>query len=67
MPILRVLIEVLHVVAGVLAALLIGGAAAWAYPVGKANIWLVTYVSIGVVVLLGIRPVLRAARGNAHE
>lgn len=60
----RVIVELLYLVAGVLAALLIGAVAAWAYPVGRANIWLVTYASVGVVVLLGMRQVLRAARGK---
>ena len=64
MPNARVLIELLHVLAGVLAAFAIGWAAAWAYPVGRANIWLVTYVSAAVVVLLGIRPVVGAIRGD---
>lgn len=64
MPANRVVVELLYVASGVLAALAIGWAAAWAYPVGRANIWLVTYVSAAVVVLLGIRPVLRAIRGE---
>lgn len=64
---LRVIAEIGYVAAGVLAALAIGKAAAWSYPVGRANIWLVTYASIGVVLLLGIRPVMRAMRGDPHE
>jgi hypothetical protein len=66
-PALRVIVELCYVLAGVLAALAIGAAAAWSYPVGRANVWLVTYASIGVVILLGIRPVMRAMRGEAHE
>jgi hypothetical protein len=60
----RVLVELLYVVSGLLAAYAIGWAAAWAYPVGRANIWMVTYVSMAIVVLLGVRPVLRAVRGE---
>jgi hypothetical protein len=66
-PALRVIVELGYVAAGILAAYGIGAAAAWSYPVGRANVWLVTYASIGVVVLLGIRPVMRAMRGDRHE
>jgi hypothetical protein len=61
---LRVIVEVLHVAAGIMAALLIGAAAAWAYPIGRANIWLVTYVSVGIVILMGARPIVRALQGS---
>ncbi|WP_245843863.1 hypothetical protein [Sphingomonas spermidinifaciens] len=64
MPHARVLIELLYILSGVIAAFAIGWAAAWAYPVGRANIWLVTYISAAIVVLLGIRPVVRAIRGE---
>jgi hypothetical protein len=67
MPGLRVIVEVLHVAAGVMAALLLGAAAAWAYPIGRDNIWLVTHVSVAIVILFGIRPIVRAARGEASN
>jgi len=56
----RVLIEVAHIVAGLTAALLIGAAAAWSYPRATDDIWLVTFVAMALVVLMGIRPIRRA-------
>ena len=57
---MRVLIEVIHVVVGLAAALLIAAVAAWSYPRAKADIWLVTYGAMIAVVAMGVRPVRRA-------
>ena len=57
---MRVLIEVLHIVVGLLAALLIASLAAWSYPLAKHDIWLVTYVAMAAVVAMGIGPIRRA-------
>lgn len=57
---MRVLIEVLHIVVGLLAALLIAALAAWSYPLAKHDIWLVTYVAMAAVVAMGVGPVRRA-------
>ena len=57
---MRVLIEVLHIVVGLLAALLIAALASWSYPLARHDIWLVTYVAMGLVVLMGIGPIRTA-------
>ena len=57
---MRVLIEVVHIAIGLIAAALIGAAAAWSYPRATGDIWLVTYVAMALVVLMGIRPIRRA-------
>ncbi|RYD59256.1 MAG: hypothetical protein EOP60_02225 [Sphingomonadales bacterium] len=57
---MRVLIEVLHIVVGLLAALLIAALASWSYPLAKHDIWLVTYVAMAAVVVMGVGPMRRA-------
>ena len=57
---MRVLIEVFHLVAGLFAAMLIASLAAWSYPLAKHDIWLVTYVAMVAVVVMGIGPLRRA-------
>ena len=57
---MRVLIEVLHILVGLGAAVLIASLAAWSYPLAKHDIWLVTYVAMGLVVLMGVGPIRRA-------
>ena len=57
---MRVLIEMLHILAGLLAALLIASLAAWAYPLARRDIWLVTYIAMGAVVVMGIGQLRRA-------
>jgi hypothetical protein len=57
---MRVLIEVAHIVIGLIAATLIAWAAAWSYPRATGDIWLVTFVAMGLVVLMGIGPIRRA-------
>ena len=57
---MRVLIEVLHIAIGLAAALCIGWLAKWAYPRAAQEIWLVVYVSMAAVVVMGIGPLRRA-------
>jgi pilus assembly protein TadC len=57
---MRVLIEVLHVLAGLAAALLVGALAAWSYPLGRGDIWLVTYAGMIAVAAMGVGPIRRA-------
>ncbi len=56
----RLLTEIVAVVAGLAAAWAIGSLSAWSYPLGRRDIWLVTWVSMAVVALLGLRQVQRA-------
>jgi type IV secretory pathway TrbD component len=63
----RVLIEVLHIVAGLIAAVVIASLAAWSYRRATDDIWLVAYVAMVAVVLMGIGPLRRAyAQDRAH-
>ena len=59
---MRVLIEVLHIAAGLAAAMLIAALAAWSYPLARRDIWQVDYIAMVIVVLMGIEPILRAYR-----
>lgn len=57
---MRVLIEVLHLIAGLAAAALIAALAAWSYPLAKWDVWIVAYAAMVAVVLMGIGPLRRA-------
>lgn len=57
---MRVLVEILHIAAGIAAALVIGALMAWAYPLAARDVWLVTGVAIVCVALMGVRPIRRA-------
>ena len=57
---MRVLIEVLHILAGIFAAMLIASLAAWSYPLAKHDIWWVAYAAMFAVVLMGVGPIRRA-------
>jgi len=57
---MRVLIEVLHVLTGLVAAYAIGWASAWSYPLATTDIWTVTYAGMCAVILMGIGPIRRA-------
>ncbi len=57
---MRVLIEVLHIVAGLLAAVVIASLAAWSYRRATNDIWLVAYVAMVAVVAMGVGPLRRA-------
>jgi hypothetical protein len=57
---MRVLIELLHLLAGIFAAILIASLAAWSYPLAKHDIWWVAYAAMAALVLMGVGPVRRA-------
>ncbi|MEH3038677.1 MAG: hypothetical protein PGN21_01200 [Sphingomonas paucimobilis] len=68
----RLLTEIVHVVAGIAAAWAIGSLSAWSYPLGRRDIWTVTWVAMAVVLVLGIRQIQRAmaeerAKGVSHD
>lgn len=58
---MRVLVEALHIAGGITVALLIAALCAWAYPLATRDVWLVTAIAIGCIVLMGIGPMRRAA------
>ena len=65
---MRVLVEALHIAAGIAVALLIGAVASWAYPLAERDVWLVTAGAIVCIVLMGIGPMRRAmAAGRGGE
>ncbi|MGN5373748.1 hypothetical protein [Sphingomonas hankookensis] len=65
---IRLLTEIVHLVAGVAAAWAIGSLSAWSYPLGRRDIWTVTWVAMAVVVALGVRQIQRAmAEERARE
>ncbi len=57
---MRVLIELLHILAGIFAAILIASLAAWSYPLAKQDIWWVAYAAMVALVVMGIGPIRRA-------
>lgn len=57
---MRVLIEVVHIAIGLVAAAIIALLAVWSYPRATDDIWLVTRVAMVLVVLMGVGPVRRA-------
>ncbi|MCA1197111.1 hypothetical protein K9B35_03970 [Sphingomonas sp. R647] len=57
---MRVLIEALHIAAGIAVALLIGALASWAYPLAQGDVWLVTGTAILCIIVMGIGPMRRA-------
>lgn len=64
---MRVLIEVLHIVVGICAAMLIASLSAWSYPLAKRDIWLVAYAAMIAVTLMGVGPIQRAFRADREE
>ena len=57
---MRVAVELVHMALGLAAALAIGSVCAWAYPLARGDIWLVMWVAVAGILLLGIRPVREA-------
>lgn len=57
---MRVLVEVLHITVGLFAAMLIAALSTWSYPLAERDIWLVAYIAMGAVVLMGVGPIRRA-------
>jgi hypothetical protein len=56
----RTLIELLHIVLGVLATLVLAWLAAWSVPNARGSIVLVAWIVAAVVMLTGVRRLLRA-------
>lgn len=56
----RTTVELLHIVAGLAAALAMTWAAAWAYPLGFETIWWCGAAAMAATVLMGIGPLRRA-------
>lgn len=61
---MRVLIEALHIAAGIAVALLIAALCAWAYPLAERDVWLVSGGAILCIILLGIGPLRRAQQAD---
>jgi hypothetical protein len=59
---MRIAVELLHIVAGLAAALAVTWVSAWAYPLGEKTIWTIGYVAMALTVLMGINPLRRAVR-----
>ena len=57
---MRVLVEVLHITVGIFAAMLIAALSTWSYPLAEKDIWLVAYVAMFAVILMGVGPIRRA-------
>ena len=57
---MRLLIEVIHIALGLIAAMVIASLAAWSYPRATDDIWLVAYACMAAVVVMGLGPVRRA-------
>jgi uncharacterized membrane protein len=57
---MRVLIEVLHIIIGIAAAMLIAALATWSYPLAEDDIWLTAYAAMAALVFMAIGPVRRA-------
>jgi type IV secretory pathway TrbD component len=64
---MRVLVEVFHILAGLFAAILIASLAAWAYPLARQDIWLVTYVAMAAVAVMGVAPIRRAFEADRAD
>ena len=63
----RTLVEALHVVAGLAAAVAITWAAAWSYPLGWDVIWWCGAGAMAATILMGIGPLRRALAEDALE
>jgi len=57
---MRMVVELLHIAAGLLAAAAIAGMAAWAYPPGREVIWWCGAAAQGATIAMGIGPLRRA-------
>jgi len=60
----RVAIELFHIAAGVVIALLMAYGAAWAVPLARFEIWTVAGLAIVAIIALGIGPLAQAWRGD---
>jgi len=60
----RTLYELLHIAAGVVGTALLASGAAWGVPMARDDIWLVAYVAMVLVALMGVRPLRLAWRAD---
>lgn len=63
----RMLVELLHIAAGLVAAVVLTALCAWAYPHGRAVIWACGAGAMVAVVVMGIVPFRRALRTDRRE
>ena len=63
---MRVVVELVHIALGLIAAAALAAAAAWAYPQGARVIWWCGAAAMVAAVLMGIEP-LRAARAGDRD
>jgi hypothetical protein len=63
----HVLVELLHVAAGLAAGLAMTVAAAWAYPLGHDVIWACGLFAMAATVAMGVGPLRRAAARDRHR
>lgn len=63
----RTVIELLHIVAGLVAAVVLTVLCTWAYPHGRAVIWACGTGAMVAVVLMGVVPLRRALRADRGE
>ena len=56
----KTLIELAHIGAGIVLALGMAWAMAWAVPLAKLDIWAVDIVSIVIILIMGVQPVREA-------
>ena len=54
------LIELLHLVVGLIVIRLVAALAAWSVPIARGSIWWVSWILTVLVILLSIRPILAA-------
>jgi len=60
----RTLYELLHIAAGLVGTALLASGAAWGVPGARYDIWLVAYIAMAVVALMGVRPLRLAWRAD---
>ncbi len=56
----KTLIELAHIAAGIVLALVMAWGMAWAVPLAKLDIWAVDIVSIVIILIMGVQPVREA-------
>jgi len=56
----RVVVELLHIVGGLAAAIVLTAGAAWSYPMGREIIWACGGAAMVATVAMGVTPLRRA-------
>ncbi|QIG82008.1 hypothetical protein G5C33_16885 [Sphingosinithalassobacter tenebrarum] len=54
------MIEALHIIAGLLATVVIAWIAAWSYVPGERDIWITAVAAMAAVIAMGVNPMRRA-------